>query len=43
VKWHWGFDYPAKATGTEEDIMASFRAVRDAIKKRIEQFLEQGK
>ncbi len=39
VKWHWGFDDPAKATGSEEEIMAQFRKVRDDIKLRIEQFL----
>ncbi|MGG2196471.1 arsenate reductase (thioredoxin) [Paenibacillus validus] len=43
VKWHWGFDDPAKATGTEEEIMTQFRAVRDAIKSRIEQFVKEGK
>lgn len=40
VKWHWGFDDPAKATGTEDEIMAQFRSVRDAIKARIELFLK---
>ncbi|MFS0921424.1 arsenate reductase (thioredoxin) [Brevibacillus sp. 179-C 1.1 NHS] len=43
VKWHWGFDDPAKATGTEQEIMASFRSVRDSIKDRIEQFIHEGK
>ncbi|MED4753559.1 arsenate reductase (thioredoxin) [Brevibacillus choshinensis] len=43
VKWHWGFDDPAKATGTEEEIMTSFRTVRDSIKARIEKFLAEGK
>lgn len=43
VKWHWGFDDPAKATGTEEEIMTKFREVRDAIKARIETFLKKGK
>ncbi|WP_025027264.1 arsenate reductase (thioredoxin) [Caldalkalibacillus mannanilyticus] len=42
IKWHWGFDDPAKATGTEEEIMESFRTVRDSIKQRIERFLETG-
>jgi arsenate reductase len=42
VKWHWGFDDPAKASGTEEEIMGQFRSVRDAIKRRIEQFLQNG-
>ncbi|MGC5328649.1 arsenate reductase (thioredoxin) [Brevibacillus sp. SYSU BS000544] len=43
VKWHWGFDDPAKATGTEEEIIASFHNVRDAIKGRIEKFVNEGK
>lgn len=42
TKWHWGFDDPAKATGTEEEIMAQFRSVRDAIKARIEKFVQEG-
>ncbi|WP_127529365.1 arsenate reductase (thioredoxin) [Paenibacillus kobensis] len=42
IKWHWGFDDPAKATGTEEEIMAQFRNVREAIKSRIELFLKDG-
>ncbi|RUS46967.1 arsenate reductase (thioredoxin) [Cohnella sp. AR92] len=42
TKWHWGFDDPAKAIGSEDEIMAQFRGVRDAIKARIELFLEQG-
>ncbi|RNB73160.1 arsenate reductase (thioredoxin) [Brevibacillus invocatus] len=43
VKQHWGFDDPAKATGSEEAIMNSFRVVRDAIQKRMRQFLEEVK
>jgi thioredoxin type arsenate reductase len=43
VKWHWGFEDPAKATGTEDEIMAKFREVRDSIKARIEQFVKEGK
>lgn len=42
IKWHWGFDDPAKASGTEEEIMAQFRSVRDAIKARIQLFVNQG-
>lgn len=42
IKWHWGFDDPAKATGTEEEIMTQFRAVRDSIKNRIQLFLQTG-
>jgi arsenate reductase len=29
---HWGFDDPAHATGTDEEILAEFRRVRDQIK-----------
>jgi thioredoxin type arsenate reductase len=43
VKWHWGFDDPAKATGTEEEIMNRFRDVRDAIKSRVEKFIAEGR
>ncbi|RME61125.1 arsenate reductase ArsC, partial [Candidatus Parcubacteria bacterium] len=38
-KEHWPFDDPAKATGTEEEIMAEFRRVRDEIRARVEAFL----
>lgn len=31
-RYHWGFDDPAKATGTDEAVMAAFRKVRDEIK-----------
>ncbi|KIL34213.1 arsenate reductase [Cohnella kolymensis] len=43
IKWHWGFDDPAKATGTEEEIITQFRQVRDSIKARIEKFVQEGK
>jgi len=43
AKWHWGFDDPAKATGTEEEVMSAFREVRDSIRRRIERFLAEGK
>lgn len=42
-RWHWGFDDPAKAIGTEEEIIAKFREVRDSIKNRIEKFVKEGK
>ncbi|MBP1989679.1 arsenate reductase (thioredoxin) [Paenibacillus eucommiae] len=42
IKWHWGFDDPAEATGTEDEIIAQFRTVRDSIKSRIEQFVADG-
>src|SRR5580693_2008625 len=31
-RYHWGFDDPAHAKGTDEEIMAEFRRVRDRIK-----------
>lgn len=31
-RYHWGFDDPAHATGTEEEVFAVFRRVRDQIK-----------
>ena len=31
-RYHWGFDDPAHATGTEEEIVAVFRRVRDEIR-----------
>jgi thioredoxin type arsenate reductase len=42
IKWHWGFDDPAKATGTEDEILAQFREVRNAIKARVERFVQEG-
>ena len=35
---HWGFDDPARATGTEEEKLAVFRRVRDEIKKVFEAY-----
>jgi arsenate reductase len=43
TKWHWGFEDPAKATGTEEEIMTQFRNVRDSIKSRIQSFIKEGR
>lgn len=31
-RYHWGFDDPAHATGTEEEILEVFRRIRDQIK-----------
>jgi arsenate reductase len=36
---HWGFPDPSKAIGTEEERLAVFRQVRDAIAERINVFL----
>ena len=39
IRAHWGVDDPAKATGTEEEINASFRNAYTILRKRIEAFL----
>lgn len=40
---HWGFDDPAKATGTEEEKWQFFQRVRDEIGSRLQEFAETGK
>jgi arsenate reductase len=37
---HWGFDDPAHAQGTEEEIFAEFRRVRDEIKMVFEAYAD---
>ena len=38
---HIGFEDPAEATGTEEEILAVFRKVRDEIKREFKKFFQQ--
>lgn len=38
-KQHWPFDDPAKAEGSEEEIMREFYRVRDQIKDKIQAFI----
>ncbi|MFD1708187.1 arsenate reductase (thioredoxin) [Siminovitchia sediminis] len=40
---HWGFEDPAKAAGTEEEVWNIFQKVRDEIRERIERFAATGK
>jgi arsenate reductase (thioredoxin) len=40
-KFHYNFPDPAKATGTETEIMAEFRSVREMIKTYSEQFVQE--
>lgn len=40
VKLHQNFPDPAKATGTDEEIMIEFRRVRDMIKEYCENFIK---
>ena len=37
-RYHWGFDDPAHATGTEEEKLTVFRRVRDEIKRVFEAY-----
>ncbi len=39
---HWSFPDPSKATGTEEEQLAVYRQVRDAIAGRIKSWIETG-
>ncbi|WLR48365.1 arsenate reductase (thioredoxin) [Halobacillus litoralis] len=41
-RFHWGFDDPAKAEGTEEEKWAFFQRVRNEIEARIQKFAETG-
>ncbi|WP_226585635.1 arsenate reductase (thioredoxin) [Halobacillus litoralis] len=43
TRYHWGFDDPAKAEGTEEEKWAFFQRVRDEIEARIQKFAEEEK
>jgi len=38
---HWAFPDPSAVTGSEEEQLAAFRSVRDAIVRRIETFVRQ--
>ena len=40
---HWGFDDPARAEGSEEKRLETFRRVRDEIEERIKKFALEGK
>ena len=37
---HWPFPDPATFTGTDDEIMAQVRAVRDEIKERVKEFVD---
>lgn len=39
TKWHWSFEDPSAATGTEEERLAKFREIRDQIEKRLQVLL----
>lgn len=39
-KIHWPLNDPAKATGTEEEIMAQFRVTRDEVRRRVANLID---
>ena len=39
-KIHWPLADPAKASGSEEEIMAQFRATRDEVRRRVQDLLK---
>jgi len=39
---YWAFEDPAKFVGTEEETLAKFRQVRDAISARVREWLDTG-
>lgn len=41
TRLYWPFPDPAKKTGTEADVQLAFRAVRDGIREKVEEFIEQ--
>lgn len=41
TRLHWGYEDPARATGTEEEILDKFREVRDAIRNRVREFVSE--
>ena len=38
---HWSLQDPAKAQGTEEEVLNEFRRVRDEIEQRVKTFIEE--
>ncbi|SEO81636.1 arsenate reductase (thioredoxin) [Aquisalimonas asiatica] len=39
-KLHWPLEDPARATGTDDEIMAEFRRIRDEIRERVTELME---
>lgn len=36
TRWHWSFEDPSAATGTEEQKLAKFREIRDQIEEKLQ-------
>ena len=41
LKEHWPLEDPARATGSEDEIMQAFRATRDEIRARVAELVER--
>ncbi|MGQ9621715.1 MAG: arsenate reductase ArsC [Bacteroidales bacterium] len=41
IRFHWPFQDPAKAVGSEEEKLFVFRRIRDQIKQKIEEWLKE--
>lgn len=41
TKLHWPLTDPARATGSDEEIMLNFRATRDEIGRRVDELLDK--
>ena len=39
-KEHWPLEDPARATGSEEAVLSVYRATRDEVRRRVEEFLQ---
>ena len=40
-KEHWPLDDPAKATGSEDEVMDVFRATRDEVRERVQELIDR--
>jgi arsenate reductase len=38
---HWSLEDPAKATGTEEEVMNEFRRIRDDLESKVKDFIKE--
>jgi len=41
MRLHWSFPDPSKATGSDEEQLAVYRRVRDAIRARVEELVHE--
>ncbi len=41
TRLHWGYEDPARAVGTEEQVLHKFREVREGIRNQVESFIRE--